>query len=55
MIEEMDTLDDNGISDLVQLPVGKKAIRCYWVFVAKVNFDPLVTRFNAHLVSKGYV
>ena len=37
MVEEMQALDDNGIWNLVQLPAGKKAIRCRWVFAVKVN------------------
>ena len=32
MVEEMQALDDNGTWNLVQLPAGKKAIGCCWVF-----------------------
>ena len=55
MIKEMDALTDNGTWDLVCLPVGKKAIGCYWVFTVKVNPDGSITRLKAHLVAKGYV
>ena len=39
MVQEMQTLDDNGTWNLVQLPAGKKVIGCRWVFVVKVNLD----------------
>ena len=32
----------NGTWNLVQLPVGKRAIGCHWVFAVKVNPDGLV-------------
>ena len=54
MIEEMDTLNDNGTWDFVQLPAGKKVIRCRWVFAVKVNPDGLVARLKARLIAKGY-
>ena len=54
MIEEMDALNDNGTWDLIQLPVGKRAIGCRWVFVVKFNLDGSVARLKARLVAKGY-
>ena len=54
MIEEMDALNGNSTWDLIQLPVGKKAIRCRWVFAIKVNHDGSIARLKAHLVVKGY-
>ena len=54
MIEEMDALNGNGTWNLAQLPVGKKAIGCCWVFVVKVNLDGSVARLKARLVVKGY-
>ena len=54
MIEEMDALNGNGTWDLIQLPAGKKAIGCHWVFVVKVNLDGLAARLKARLVAKGY-
>ena len=50
----MQALDDNGTWNLVQLPTGKKAIGCRWVFVVKVNPDGSVARLKARLVAKGY-
>ena len=50
----MQALDGNGTWNLVQLPTGKKAIGCCWVFTVKVNPDSLVARLKARLVAKGY-
>ena len=54
MIEEMDALNGNDTWDLLQLPAGKKAIGCCWVFVVKVNPDGSVARWKARLVVKRY-
>ena len=39
MIDELNALDHNVTWDLVELPVGKRAIGCKWVFTMKVNPD----------------
>ena len=44
----------NGTWNLVQLPVGKRAIGCHWVFAVKVNPDGLVARLKECLVAKRY-
>ena len=54
MIEEMNALDVNGTWTLKNLPVGKQAIGCKWVFSVKVNPDGSVARLKARLVAKGY-
>lgn len=54
MIEEMNALEDNGTWTLVDLPAGKRAIGCKWVFTVKVNPDGSVARLKARLVAKGY-
>ena len=54
MVKEMQALDDSGTWNLVQLPAGKKAIGCHWVFAVKVNPDGLAARLKAQLVAKGY-
>ena len=50
----MQALDDNGIWDLVPLPIGKKAIDCRWVFAVKFNLDGSIVGLKARLVVKGY-
>ena len=54
MVKEMQTLDDNGTWNLIQLLVGKKAMGCRWIFVVKVNPNGSVARLKAQLVAKGY-
>ena len=54
MIEEMDALNDNDTWDLIQLPAGKKAIGCHWIFAVKVNPDGSIARLKARFVAKGY-
>ena len=50
----MQTLDDNGMGDLVPLPTRKKTIGCRWVFVVMFHLDGSVARLKARLVAKGY-
>ena len=54
MVEEMQALDDNGTWNLVQLPIGKKAICCHWLFAVKINPDGSIARLKTRLVAKGY-
>ena len=39
---------------MVQLPIGKKAISCRWLFAVKVNPDGSVARLKTRLVAMGY-
>ena len=34
--------------------MGKKAIRCKWVFSMKYKLDGTINRYKARLVAKGY-
>lgn len=54
MIEEMNALDGNDTWNLVNLPIGKKAIGSKWVFTVKFNPNGSVARLKARLVAKGY-
>jgi hypothetical protein len=54
MLEEMNALEKNKTWQLVDLPNGKKAVGCKWVYTVKHNPDGRVERYKAHLVSKGY-
>ena len=54
MVAEMQALDNNGTWNLIQLPVGKKAIGCRWVFAVKVNPDGSIARLKARLMAKWY-
>ena len=52
--DEINSLDHNDTQDLVELPAGKKAIDCKWVFTMKLNPAGYVARLKARLVAKGY-
>ncbi|KAJ9535088.1 hypothetical protein OSB04_un001836 [Centaurea solstitialis] len=54
MLDELKALDHNDTWHLVELPAGKRAIGCKWVFTVKVNPDGSVARLKARLVAKGY-
>ena len=52
--DEYDSLMENKTWSLVELPKGRKAIGCKWVFRIKRNADGSVDRYKARLVAKGY-
>ncbi|KAL0453640.1 UNVERIFIED_CONTAM: Retrovirus-related Pol polyprotein from transposon TNT 1-94 [Sesamum latifolium] len=55
MVEEMESLQKNRTWELVQLPKGKKAIGCKWVYKKKpVISEKEGKNFKARLVAKGY-
>ena len=43
-----------GTWDLVDLPAGKSAIGCKWVYKIKTRSDGTVDHYKAHLVAKGF-
>jgi hypothetical protein len=55
MKEEMNSIKNNEIWDLVEFPNGAKSIGCKWVF--KTKKDPLgnIERYKARLVAKGFI
>ena len=54
MVEEIQSLADNQVYDLVDLPPGKKIIKTRWVFAVKTGADGSIQRYKARLVAKGY-
>ena len=52
---EYKSLMENHTWDLVDLPPGREAIPCKWVFKVKYKENGDVDRFKARLVAKGYV
>ncbi|KAE8692180.1 putative ROP-interactive CRIB motif-containing protein 6 [Hibiscus syriacus] len=55
MDEEMQSLQKNDTWKLAQLPKGKRAIGCKWVFVKKDgSHNKKDVRYKARLVAKGY-
>ena len=52
--DKFQALLDNGAFELVQLPSGRKAIGCRWVFKLKRKADGSVDKYKARLVAKGF-
>ena len=54
MKEELDALHKTGTWDLVDLPPGKSAIGCKWIYKIKTSSDGTVDRYKARLVARGF-
>jgi len=54
MRSEMNSMKDNQVWNLVDLPDGVKAIECKWIFKRKIDLDGNVHIHKARLVAKGF-
>ena len=54
MNNEMQSLDENHVWELAELPAGRKAIGCKWIFKRKADADGNIERYKARLVAQGY-
>ena len=54
MKEELDALHKTGTWDLVDLPLGKSAIGCKWIYKIKTRSDGTVDCYKARLVARGF-
>ena len=55
MQEEMQSLEKNGIWEIVSLSKQNKSVRCKWVFKRKEGLSPSEPpRFKTRLVAKGF-
>ena len=54
MESEMDSIEKNQTWELVQLPKGKNALPCKWVYKLKVTSDNAKPKYKARLVAKGF-
>ena len=54
MEEELKSMKDNEVWDLVELPKGIKTIGCKWIFKTKHDSKGNVKRYKVRLVAKGY-
>jgi len=52
--EEMEAFHRNKTWELVELPEGRKAIGCKWVYKIKHDGNDQVERYHVRLVVKGY-
>lgn len=54
MQDEMTSLLENGTWKMVDLPEGKKAIKCRWIFKTKASAEGTLEKYKAQLVAKGF-
>ena len=54
MQSEIESMFNNKVWSLVDLPKGIKPIGCKWVYKRKRGMDGKVETFKARLVAKGY-
>jgi len=54
MKDEMKSMKDNEVWDLVELPEGMKPIGWKWIFKAKKDSKGNIERYKARLVAKGF-
>jgi hypothetical protein len=52
--EEYNSLLENQTLDLVPLPLGRKLVRCRWVYRTKSAADGQMSRYKSRLVAKGF-
>ena len=52
--EEYDSLIDNEVWELSELPKDKKPVGCKWVFKIKYGSDGKIDRYKSRLVAKGF-
>lgn len=52
--EEMDSLRRNNTWTLTELPAGRKAVSCKWVFRIKRGDGDVPDRYKARLVARGF-
>ncbi|KFD72938.1 hypothetical protein M514_14842 [Trichuris suis] len=52
--EEIQSLKDSKVWELVDLPQAKTPITCKWVFKTKLNSQSCVHTYNARLVARGF-
>ena len=54
MKEEIDSMEHNGVWDLVELPKGCKRVGCKWVFKTKRDSHGNLEHYKARLVAKEF-
>ncbi|KAL9249770.1 Retrovirus-related Pol polyprotein from transposon TNT 1-94-like protein [Drosera capensis] len=54
MNDEIKSMSDNDVWELVSLSEGVKPIGCKWIFKTKKDSEGNIIRFKARLVAKGY-
>lgn len=52
--DEYKSFEQNKAWTLTQLPAGKKAVKCKWIFKKKLGSEGQLLRYKARLVAKGF-
>ena len=51
---EIDSMDENQVWNLVDLPDGHRTIECKWIYKKKIDMDGNVHIYKVRLVAKGF-
>ena len=54
MKDELNSMANNQVWDLVELPEGFRAVGCKWVYKTKTDASGNIERYKARLVAKGF-
>ena len=54
MKKEMESLKDNNVWELVELPKDRKAVGSKWAYKVKTDADGSIERYKARLVAQGF-
>ena len=54
MNDEINSIKNNDVCELTDLPTQRKAIRCNWVLRKKFKANGSLDKYKARLVAKGF-
>ena len=54
MLNELKSINDCNVWDLVEPPKDKKIVNCKWIFKRKTGADGNISTYKARLVAQGY-
>ena len=54
MEDELKSMSQNKVWDLVEVPEGVKTVGCKWVYKTKLDSKGNIEQFKARLVAKGF-
>lgn len=54
MADEINSLVDNKVFDVVEIPKDRKIVKCRWVYALKRNSSGAIIRYKSRVVAKGY-
>ena len=54
MKSEMESMYDNQVWNMANLPEGARPIECKWIYKIKIDIDGKIVVYKAQLVAKGF-